>query len=70
MSERTEVLLTELIDVQRRMLLLQETSLTNQREMLERQRRVLRQMVPVFGLVMLVIIGPYLWNLIAYLVNR
>ncbi len=70
MSQQTEILLAELLEVQRRMLVAQEAVVANQRELLERQRRVLRQTVPLFAVLLLVIVGPYLWNLIAYVVNR
>ena len=69
MSDRTDALLAELIELQRRMLALQEASLANQREVMERQRRVLRGSAPVFALLVLAAVGPYIWNLVAYLVN-
>jgi hypothetical protein len=70
MTERTDALLAELLEVQRRILAAQEQTVANQREMMSRQRAIIRGTLPMFLLVLLVAIGPYLWNLVAYLVNR
>lgn len=70
MTERTDSLLADLLDVQRRVLAAQEQTVANQREMMDRQRAMIRRTLPLFVLLVLVAIGPYLWNLVAYLVNR
>jgi type VI protein secretion system component VasF len=70
MSERTDALLAELLDVQRRMLAAQEQAIANQREMMDRQRSVIRRTLPLFLVILLVAIGPYIWSVVAYLLNR
>ena len=70
MSDQTDSLLAELLDVQRRILATQEASVANQREMLERQRRFARLGGPLVGLFLLAAFGPYLWNLLAFLTHH
>ena len=56
--------------MQRRVLAAQEQTVANHREMMDRQRAMIRRTLPIFVLLILVAIGPYLWNLVAYLMNR
>ena len=70
MSAQTDTLLAELLEVQRRILAAQEKVVTNQLETMDRHRRLVRRSAPLFALFVLVAIGPYLWNLAAYILNR
>ena len=53
-----------------RAIALQEEAIANQRQAIETQRRALRRLTPFVIIIILVILVPYLWNLIASLVNR
>jgi hypothetical protein len=70
MSAQTDALLAELLDVQRRMLTAQEQVVATQLEMIARHRRLVRRSMPLLAVFGLAAVGPYLWNLVAYFVNR
>jgi hypothetical protein len=76
-DDQTLRVLEELRDLARdaaarheRAIALQEEAIANQRQAIDTQRRALSRIVPFVLIVMLVFLVPYLWNLIAYFVNR
>ena len=74
MTERTEALLADLLEVQRRALANQETALANQTAALESQRlavarqlRALRLVFLLVGLVAAAVLLPYAWQWVVFL---
>jgi uncharacterized coiled-coil protein SlyX len=66
MSDRTEQLLAEILEINRRTLANQERAIARQeeaiivqREAVARQRRVLRVLIPLFVIVFVVILVPW-----------
>jgi len=53
-----------------RAIALQEEAIANQRQAIETQRRALRRIMQFVIIVLLVLLGSYLWNLVAYSANH
>lgn len=71
MTERTNELLAQLVELQGRQITVLEAQLENQRIALERQRSVLRRSFPlVIGVMVLIVYGPYLFQWARYLLQR
>ena len=71
MTARTDELLAQLVELQRRQLAAQEAAIANQRLMLERQQRIVRRGIPlILGFMALALYGPYLVQLARYYAQR
>ena len=71
LTERTNELLAQLVELQGRQIAVLEAQLENQQIALERQRSALRRSFPlVIGLVVLIAYGPYLFQWARYLLQR
>jgi hypothetical protein len=74
MSDATEALLRELVELHRQQLANQATAIEQGRVMMEQQRlaiarqqRIIRLMVPLALLAFLSVLLPYLWRWVQYL---
>lgn len=71
MTERTNELLAQLVELQGRQIGVLEAQLENQRIALERQQSILRRSFPLLAVVMVLIVyGPYLFQWARYLLQR
>jgi hypothetical protein len=71
MTERTNELLAQLVELQGRQIGVLEAQLDNQRIALARQQSILRRSFPLLVVVMVLIVyGPYLFQWARYLLQR
>ena len=66
MTDRTESLLAESLEVQRQLLANQNLAIEQQRVAFARQQRALRFVIPVVVLIILSVLLPYAWQWILY----
>ncbi|HEU5077076.1 MAG TPA: hypothetical protein VFU02_22955 [Polyangiaceae bacterium] len=67
MTDRTESILAELLEVQRQLLANQNLAIEQQRVALARQQRALRFVIALVVIVALSVLLPYAWQWVLYL---
>jgi hypothetical protein len=67
MTDRTESILAELLEIQRQVLANQNLAMEQQRVALARQQRALRFVIPLVFLVAFSVLLPYAWRWVLHL---